>query len=559
MRQKPLFLLLSLSALLFAASCKKGGKTGLLVPKDAALVVHINSASLSSKLSWEEISQTDWFKEMSKEATDSTAQKMLKDPGQSGIDTKSDLVFYMKRQGRGGYIVFEGTVKDAAAFEAFNKEISKGKATRTKDGDINYMVLDKSGLLAWNSTKFAYLADSPLPDMQQGFNSQSRFEMYKFPEDSLKLFAKTALTLKSDDNLDNDSRFASMIKDGGDMHLWMNASGLYGNTLGGVLSMMKFNALLENNVSAMSLNFDNGKIAMKSKSYYGKEISKLMSDYPSKPLSGDVLNRIPSQNVVGVFAMNYQPAALKEILRLTGFDGVVNGFLGRAGYSVEEFIKANKGEVLLAVSDLEMKTKEVSMEMGEGQEPYKYTKTEPDMKVLFATSVNDKAAFDKLIGVVVEQTKGMKSANSPEIHYKLDNNWFAASNSPEHMNTFLGGTTNKNVVADKIGGHPFGIYVDIQKIIKTGETSVSDSSAKSAMTASYNMWQDIVATGGEYKSDALEFEMTVNLVDKNVNSLKQLNQYINTMYKINEEKKNRYKDFMMDAPAVVDTTIQVNP
>ena len=383
--------------------------------------------------------------------------------------------------------------------------------------------------------------------------------MYKFPQDSLKLFAKTALTLKSADNLDNDSRFASLIKDGSDMHLWMNASGLYGNSLGGMLSMMKFNTLLDNNVSATSLNFENGKIAMRSKGYYGKEISKLMSDYPSKPLSADVLNRIPSQNVVGVFAMNYQPAGLKEFLKITGFDGMVNGFLGRAGYSVDEFIKANKGEILLAVSDLEMKTKEAVMEMGEGMEPYKYTKTEPDMKVLLAASINDRAAFDKLVSVVIEQTKGLKSSGSPELHYKLDNNWFAASNTPEHMNTFLSGTTNKNVVADKIGGHPFGFYLDLQKLIKTGETSVSDSSAKSAFSVSHNVWQDIIATGGEYKNGAMDFEMTVNLVDKNVNSLKQLNQYINTMYKINKEKKNKYNDFMMEAPAT-DTTVQlVNP
>ena len=64
---------LSLFALLLAVSCKKGDKSGLLVPEDAGVVVHINSPSLSSKLSWEEISQTEWFQEISKEATDSTA------------------------------------------------------------------------------------------------------------------------------------------------------------------------------------------------------------------------------------------------------------------------------------------------------------------------------------------------------------------------------------------------------------------------------------------------------------------------------------------------------
>lgn len=92
---------------------------GLLVPKDAGVVVHVNSASLSSKLSWEEISQTDWFKDLAKETTDSTAQKLMSEPAHSGIDTKASLVFYLRKLGRGGYAVFTGSVKDPAAFEAF--------------------------------------------------------------------------------------------------------------------------------------------------------------------------------------------------------------------------------------------------------------------------------------------------------------------------------------------------------------------------------------------------------------------------------------------------------
>jgi hypothetical protein len=538
MKRVSLSLTLSLFVLLLAVSCKKGDKTGLLVPEDAGVVIHINSPSLSSKLSWEEISQTEWFQELSKEATDSTAQKLLKDPGQSGIDTKADLVFYIKKQGRGGYVVFEGTVKDAAAFEAFNKEISKGEATLTKDGDISYMSSDKSGILAWNSSRFAYIGDSPLPDMQQAFDRQGSHESYKFPADSLKMFGKNVLTLKSGDNLDKDSRFTSLIQDGSDVHIWANVSGLYGNSLGGgVLSMMKLNMLLDGNVSATSLNFDNGKIAVKSKQYYGEEMRKLLSDYPAKPLSEDVINRIPSQNVVGVFAMNYPPAGLKEFLKATGIDGMTNGFLGQIGYSIDEFIKANKGELLISVSDLEMKRSETTTEMG------KASFTGTDMKVLFAASINDKPAFDKLVGIALEQTKGMMSSNSPEIHYKLDNNWFAASNSQEHVDKFLAGGSAKNTVADKISGHPFGFFIDIQKIIKSTESSVTDSSGKAAMTASANMWQDVIATGGTYKDKAIDFQFEINLVDKNTNSLKQLNQYINTIYKIQAEKKKRYMDY----------------
>jgi hypothetical protein len=39
------------AATLFLYSCKDSGTSGLDIPKDAAMVVHINSSSLTSKLS----------------------------------------------------------------------------------------------------------------------------------------------------------------------------------------------------------------------------------------------------------------------------------------------------------------------------------------------------------------------------------------------------------------------------------------------------------------------------------------------------------------------------
>ena len=61
MKKTPLLCLLAI--LLMMASCKNGNKSDLFIPKDAALVFHINSSSLSSKLSWEDIKKTAWFKD----------------------------------------------------------------------------------------------------------------------------------------------------------------------------------------------------------------------------------------------------------------------------------------------------------------------------------------------------------------------------------------------------------------------------------------------------------------------------------------------------------------
>ena len=95
-------------------------------------------------------------------------------------------------------------------------------------------------------------------------------------------------------------------------------------------------------ISGMSVSFDDGKISVKTKQFFNKEVLKLLEKYPAKNISADVVNRIPSQNVVAAVVMNYPPDGLKEFMKLFGFDGAVNGFLQQVGYSVDEFVKAKR-------------------------------------------------------------------------------------------------------------------------------------------------------------------------------------------------------------------------
>src|SRR5829696_8770636 len=117
-----------LFAVFLVVSCGKN-KTAMKIPKDAAVVLHVNASSISSKLSWKEIQASNWFQKLYKQEEDSLTLQLMDDPEKSGIDVKSDMVYFMKKRNTGGYIVFEGKLKDAAAFEAFNKQISKAAAT----------------------------------------------------------------------------------------------------------------------------------------------------------------------------------------------------------------------------------------------------------------------------------------------------------------------------------------------------------------------------------------------------------------------------------------------
>ena len=138
---------------------------------------------------------------------------MMDDPAASGVDIEKDLAFFTKKQGQGGYMVFEGFVKNAAAFEAFNKKINDGAAT-TKSGDLNMMKIKSNGVLSWNDSRFVYVVNAPnmnvFPPMGQG----APREPYSFPADSLQMFGTILYDLPSDQSMYKDDRFAATMKGG---------------------------------------------------------------------------------------------------------------------------------------------------------------------------------------------------------------------------------------------------------------------------------------------------------------------------------------------------------
>jgi hypothetical protein len=344
----------------------------------------------------------------------------------------------------------------------------------------------------------------------------------------------------------DDDRFASLAKEDGDMHLWINSSSMYSD-LSAMLSTLKAGALLTDNISAATINFDDGKISMKAKGYMGKEMQELMKKWSSKNVEASVLNRIPSNNIIGVVAANVDPNSLQEFFKALGLDGIINMALSKQDLTLNELINATKGEFVLAFSDLSMQKQTFTLPADGDTPASNYTSQRPDLTVLFATNVNQKPTFDKLLNAMNEQAPAAPFA------YKVNNDWFVASTKTEAVDGFLAGNSGRKDFADKISGHPFGMYLDFQRLLKTNFTE--DASGKGMLSESASMWKDLVATGGEYKDGASRGEMVVNLVDSKTNSLKQLNRYFEKMYQASQKNKMAYES----EPNDPDTTMATAP
>lgn len=511
-------------AMVFIVSCKNA-TTGLPIPKDAVMVLHINASSLSKKLTWKEIKETEWFREMYSREQDSFQKKIMDDPKNSGIDIKSDFAFFMKKQGKSGLAVFEGNLTDAKAFESTLKEINKGSEVQ-KDGELNYIKTGSDQIISWTGSKFIFISDANMNRQSYGDDYQS------FGVDSLRKFTKELLALKSSSSLEKDEHFTTLLKEDGDIHFWMNmeqyysamGSAMHDNPVASIMGTM--NKFFQGNIATGTINFDEGKISMKSKQYLGKEMAKIMDKYTFKPVPQDLINRIPSQNVAGALVINYPPEALKEFLKSSGIDGLANMYLGKLNYSLDELIQATKGQMIASFSDFNRTQVPVTMPGTE----YTYNAPKTNFNALFAVSVNNKASFDKLLDVAKAQIEDSAERNQllSKINYQVNNDWFAVSNNPSTVQGFLSGGNNNQPFAGKIGGHPFGMYIDIQKVMKGFESDAAYF--KGMFDVSMNMWQDVVITGGDYKDGVSTGEFTINLVDKKTNALKQLNRYGQDLY-----------------------------
>jgi hypothetical protein len=545
--------LLTFALLAIIISSCGGKKASLLIPENAGMVLHIDAASLSSKLSWEEIKNSDWFKMANeKSKADEFERKLMENPENSGVDMKSDLYLFMAPSGNNSYGVVQGKIKDLKAFEELVKKMSEGKEIK-KDGDMSYAG-ESDGIVTWTSDKFMLVGEG------SNMNSASGFGEYKgkssLTQDSLIKYAKGLYGLKGGNSIAGNSNFMSMLNDKGDMHVWIGSS-LTSGALPKQLSMLN-SSVMKGNSTAMTINFENGKIAGTAKSYYNKELTDLYKKYQGGNLNTDMLKKIPGDNVSAVIALNYQPEGLKAFLKLLGVDGLADGFISQAGITLDEVIAANKGDLLLAITDFTMKEREVKIDMG-GNEPFVHKTSAPDVKVLFATSIGNKGAFDKLIATAQKAIAdaGDRAADAAgNIKYEVKDNWFIAGNSQENVTAYGSGTKDHAFIS-KISGHPMGVYINIKKIIEGVDVKNLGGFGKAEMTMltgnGNNIWEDIVMYGGELKDGATTSHFEVNLVDKNVNSLKQLNGYFSTIAK-NAKSTFEGMDEMdfpaMDSPAV---------
>src|SRR6476659_8800093 len=88
---------IAIASLLFV-SCRSSKNKELTVPADASTIVRLNGSSINSKADWSDLLKADWFRREKQMSTDSFDRQIMQDPERSGVDLKSDFVYFSHKR-----------------------------------------------------------------------------------------------------------------------------------------------------------------------------------------------------------------------------------------------------------------------------------------------------------------------------------------------------------------------------------------------------------------------------------------------------------------------------
>ena len=540
--------LLAAPTIILLASCSKPNTQGKFIPKEAAIVIQIDGKSLSAKLPWEEIKQNPAFKQACNDSTIPAAMKvLLNNPDSAGIDTKTDMLLFVQKDSSGGYVAFEGTVKDENLFKTFNKQFTE-KATESEKDGVNF--ISKAPLcIGFTKDKFVYVFDAPQMKQMDGLSKRMQQDSIAIaPAKTRDIGAtcKAIFALKDDNSLAKNEKFTKLLKESGDIHFWMNTEELSKDAFDNpMLAMVNLEKFYKGSLTTATINFDNGKISIAGKSYVGEDLGKIYKKYSGGKVSEDMIKRMPGKDVVGLMAMSFKPEGIREILTMANLDGVANMGLKFAGFTIDDFIKANKGDILFGASDLTLKKDSVKYNLYDKEDGSVQDK--PVFNFVFATSIGDKYAFNKLVNAGKKLgEKQMGDSSTAPFAYNSNGTYFTIANNKENADKYLAGSNTNFDFISKINGEPFGGYLNIHLLLKAFEgEAAKDSSAKIVYDASLNLWDNILLKGGDFTDGAISSNIEINLADKTTNSLKQLNQYAAKLTEVYKAKRDKQKKKMM--------------
>jgi len=529
-----LSLLLMLSTALIT-SCKKAvPKQTRHIPKDAVFVSMINTKSLQGKLVKEQTTIENILKSVT--GSDTSVEKGRKeweDLKAAGIDLDENFYVAVVQKGGGmsgqGTIVSSalGTLKDGAKLEAYIKK-KDPEAEIRKEKEYTYTTVHGDKMVAWGGDLVIVMSYQKSFANAMEYDSATGSYNFKQPvnaENDMKTEMQTYFNLQESESVAAIPEFRDLMQDKADASMWINSSSSMENL---PLPLPKLKELFANSFTAAKINFEDGKITFGSKSYYSKQLRDILKQYPGTDANLGLVENYPSDNIDGFAVAAFNPEVINGIVRYLEVGGMVDAYLTRmmgSNFTLQDALKAIKGDFAAIVSDFAMPVKDSAAPMMRNQIP--------DVQMIVNVPVGDNVQMNKLMDKLVEMQMMVKSGNQYRLGAAMqqtgwqvvvdDKNLLVASSEAlltQYRAKSKKAGINKDVMND-FKGKPGVAYLNIENILNAVPAG-KDAEANNVIAKAKETFKDLKAYSESFNGKYMEAHAEIRFKNEKENSLSSL-------------------------------------
>jgi len=505
------------------------------LPENAKMIIKINPASLGQKMKWEELIKYKMFEDLMKESPE--GKDFFKDLTQTGIDLTQGLFIVIPTNSNNKKVspILCGRLTDTSRFAAMVKKTSPGKKP-VKIGN-GKMVVDEPTVLAWNSEIFIFTGSS---------NKQTTSNQTVKTKTSAALTVTQQLTEtcksflnKKHPSLSNEN-FTSLLKEQGDLYLWINNATQPGPQKKGkaqdVVGMLNKNFMKRGNFSSGVVNFENGKVVAQMKRYVSGSLDSIYKKYPLKNINTELLRKLPAGHSIFLGSFNFSTEMLNEIFSKAGADKYIDS-ASKQKIKTGDILAAVRGDITLA-----------GMKVYEFTEEDSVTQALNGMQVFLTGHISDKDKFKGVVSLLEKKDSDTTAAKPTKMKPFVFSNdsVFVVSISQIAAQKFLDAPGSNEEIEKMVSpykDHPSAFFLDLKTIfgfaMQTMAKGRSDEENKQASEA-LGMFDKLISYGGEYSNSSTSSTIELTLTNKDENSFRQFMNLFNQFYSMRPKGSSAY-------------------
>jgi hypothetical protein len=414
----------------FITSCKKAApKQARHIPKNAVFVATLNTKSLKDKLAKNHATLENILKSVTGNDTSVLKGKQeWEDLQASGVDLDDNFYVAVVQKGAAmgtntGTMVTTtiGTLNDAKKLEAYIKKKQPNSEIR-KEKNYSYTTVSGDNMVAWAEDLVIMMSYQNSLNRKMEYDSTNQSYHFKDPVNSTNDM-KTAMdgyfNLKEDESIVSIAEFRDLMQEKSDGSFWINSSSGMANI---PMPLPKLNELFANSFTAATVNFEDGQVAVNSKSYYSNELRDIIKKYTGPTADLSAIENYPSNNINGFVAFAFNPQMINALVQHMEMGGMADSYLTKmmgSEYTLTDALKAIKGDFTMVVSDFQS----TAVTGGPGQ----HAGSSANFKMIVNIPVGDKVQMNRVMDKMVQNRMMVKTAQGYTVAPELNRVGFAVS------------------------------------------------------------------------------------------------------------------------------------